>query len=214
MLETPKTTLGPDHDDTLLSMNNLGFCYHGLGQYEKCLALHEEAHRRRLAKHGEDHPDTVASLDNVATSLMELGAIPRGTPLIKKSAELHRKRMGTDHPDTWECLDQLSCPYQAVGETARAIQLGEEVLNSLAKLAANHPDTFQSMNNLASIYFGAGQFQRCLELHDRALDGRRAKLSAQSTEHTIVSMYNVATAHMAFQRAPIARCHCFRRRRS
>ena len=58
--------LGPDHPDTLWSMNNLAFGYQAAGKLDRALPLFEETLALRKAKLGPDHPDTLASMNNLA----------------------------------------------------------------------------------------------------------------------------------------------------
>ena len=55
-----KAKLGPDHPDTLKSMNNLAISYAGLGRHAEALKLNEETLALMKAKLGPDHPDTLA----------------------------------------------------------------------------------------------------------------------------------------------------------
>ncbi len=57
-----KAKLGPDHPDTLASMNNLANSYSDLGRHAEALKLREETLALRKAKLGPDHPDTLASM--------------------------------------------------------------------------------------------------------------------------------------------------------
>ncbi len=53
--------LGPDHPDTLSSMNNLAISYAALGRHAEALKLREETLALRKAKLGPDHPDTLGA---------------------------------------------------------------------------------------------------------------------------------------------------------
>ena len=65
--------LGPDHPDTLASMNNLANSYGDAGQNDRALKLHEETLALRKAKLGPDHPDTLTSMNNLAISYHAAG---------------------------------------------------------------------------------------------------------------------------------------------
>jgi serine/threonine protein kinase len=58
--------LGPDHPDTLASMNNLARAYQDAGQLDRALPLLEETLAKRKAKLGPDHPATLTSMNNLA----------------------------------------------------------------------------------------------------------------------------------------------------
>jgi tetratricopeptide (TPR) repeat protein len=64
--------LGPDHPDTLRSMNNLAVSYAALGRHADALKLREETLALRKAKLGPDHPDTLQSMFNLGLSHIEL----------------------------------------------------------------------------------------------------------------------------------------------
>ena len=64
-----KAKLGPDHPDTLRSMNNLANSYDALGRHADALKLREETLALLKAKLGPDHPDTLCSMNNLAMQL-------------------------------------------------------------------------------------------------------------------------------------------------
>ncbi len=54
--------LGPEHPDTLSSMDSLAYSYADTGRPAEALALREEALKLRKVKLGPDHPDTLDSM--------------------------------------------------------------------------------------------------------------------------------------------------------
>ena len=60
-LALQKAKLGPDHPDTLSSMNNLATSYPDAGQHDRAMKLYEETLALRRAKLGPDHPDTLGA---------------------------------------------------------------------------------------------------------------------------------------------------------
>jgi hypothetical protein len=61
-LALQKAKLGPDHPDTLASMNNLAHSYAALGRQADALKLREQTLALRKAKLGPDHPARIALL--------------------------------------------------------------------------------------------------------------------------------------------------------
>jgi hypothetical protein len=90
---------GPDHPDTLMSMNNLAVSYRDAGRHAEALKLHEETLPLRRAKLGRDHPDTLWSMNNLAVSHLE--AIRESRSIVTFC--LHR-RLGR-HNDDGACPD-------------------------------------------------------------------------------------------------------------
>src|SRR4051812_29934477 len=58
MLEKRKSKFGPDHPDTLVSMNNLASAYQAAGQVAKALPLLNETLQKATEKFGPEHPTT------------------------------------------------------------------------------------------------------------------------------------------------------------
>ena len=103
--------LGPDHPDTLTSMNNLAISYHDAGQIDRALKLHEETLALRKAKLGPDHPDTLTSMNNLAISYADAGQIDRALKLYEETLALRKAKLGPDHPDTLTSMHNLANGY-------------------------------------------------------------------------------------------------------
>ena len=78
---------GPDHRDTLKSMNNLATSYAALGRYAEALKLHEETLALRKATLGPDHPDTLTSMHNLANDYLHLGRARRGAQAPRRDPD-------------------------------------------------------------------------------------------------------------------------------
>ena len=65
--------LGPDHPDTLSSMNSLANSYADLGRNADALKLREETLALCKAKLGPDHRETLASMEGLADSYADVG---------------------------------------------------------------------------------------------------------------------------------------------
>jgi serine/threonine protein kinase/tetratricopeptide (TPR) repeat protein len=106
---------GPDHPDTLKSMNDLANSYTDLGRYAEALELHEETLALRKAKLGPDHPDTLKSMSNLADSHASFGrAVGRAFDAHKLREEtlvLQKARLGLYHPDTLKSMSDLAASY-------------------------------------------------------------------------------------------------------
>ena len=84
--------LGPDHPDTLTSMNNLANSYADLGRHAEALKLHEETLALQKAKLGPDHPDTLKSMNNLAISYSALGRHAEALKLREETLTLHESQ--------------------------------------------------------------------------------------------------------------------------
>ena len=61
--------LGPEHPNTLISMNNLGLVLERQGKYEEAESLNLRALEEREKILGPEHPDTLTSVSNLGRLL-------------------------------------------------------------------------------------------------------------------------------------------------
>src|SRR6185503_6130280 len=64
---TSAQVLGPEHPDTINSMNNLEVCLIYLGRYPEAEKLGRETLDLRRRVLGQEHPQTLNSMSNLAT---------------------------------------------------------------------------------------------------------------------------------------------------
>jgi serine/threonine protein kinase/tetratricopeptide (TPR) repeat protein len=184
--------LGPDHPDTLVSMNNLAGDYAALGRHADALQLHEETLALRRARLGPDHPDTLRSMSALASSWDALGRHADALQLHEETLARQKARLGPDHPDTLWSMSALACSFHALGRYDDAIKLHEETLAlRKARLGPDHPDTLRSMNNLANSYSAFGRHAHALQLREQTLALMKVKLGPDHPD-TLVSMNNLA----------------------
>ena len=187
--------LGPDHPDTLASINNLASAYQAAGKLDLALPLFEETLRLQKAKLGPNHPNTLTSMNSLALAYQAAGKLDLALPLFEETRALVKAKLGPNHPNTLTSMNNLALAYQAAGKLDLALPLFEETLRlQKAKLGPDHPNTLTSMNNLASAYQAAGKLDLALPLFEETLKFRKAKLGPEHPE-TLVSMNNLATAY-------------------
>jgi serine/threonine protein kinase len=124
-LDLRKAKLGPDHPDTLSSMNNLAASYADLGRQREALTLCEETLKLMKAKLGPDHPDTLTSMNNLALSYAALGRHQEALTLREETLKLMKAKLGPDHPDTLSSMNNLAASYAALGRHQEALTLCE-----------------------------------------------------------------------------------------
>jgi eukaryotic-like serine/threonine-protein kinase len=184
--------LGPDHPDTLRSMNNLAISYDRLHRFADALKLREETLALRKAKLGPEHPDTLTSMHNLGISYSEFGRHAEALKLNEETLALRKAKLGVDHPDTLRSMHQLAFTYYDLGRHLDALKLNEETLAlRKAKLGVDHPDTLASMTNLTASYSLVGRYADALKLSEETLALRIAKLGPHH-HYTLDSMYNIA----------------------
>ncbi len=188
-------TLGPEHHDTLKSLNNLAFAYQDAGRTTDAIPLHERVVAISRAKWGPEHPDTLKSLTNLALAYGRNGQYAEAIPLFETVFSVREAILGFEHPDTLNALNNLVVAYYSVGRVTEAIPLQEQVLKHFrATLGPNHPKTLLALNNLASTYLEVGRSEQAIPLFTEALQLRRVEPGPDHPD-TLTSMNNLAAAY-------------------
>jgi tetratricopeptide (TPR) repeat protein len=194
-LRTFETQLGPDHPDTLSSMNNLASAYQDAGQLDKAVSLFEQTLERRKAKLGPDDPDTLNSMNDLARAYRDAGQLDRALPLHEQDLARSKVRLEPDDPHILTCMTNLAEAYREAGQLDKAVALHEQTLEKVkAKLGPDHSRTLISMNNLALAYRAAGQLDKAVALHEQELEKSKAKYGPDHPG-TLTSMDNLAGAY-------------------
>ena len=146
--------LGPDHPDTLTSMNDLAIGLPGRRQARAGGAAvrgdaraHEEVEARsRPPRHSH-------SMNNLASAYQAAGKLDRALPLYRGDAALRKSKLGPDHPDTLKSMNNLAAGYRRAKRLDRSILLFEECLKlRRVKSGEDHPDTMLVKANLGVNY--------------------------------------------------------------
>ena len=203
--------LGPDHPDTLQSMNDLAEGYNEAGKLDLALPLWEETLKLRKAKLGLDHPDTLHSMNNHAGGYCAAGKLDLALPLWEETLKLRKAKLGPDHPDTLISMNNLAMGYNEAGKLDLALPLWVETLKlRRAKLGPDHPDTLASINNLAFAYWSARQLDKSVPLFEETLRLLEKKLGRQHRDTQII-VANLGVNYKDAGRLQ-ERCRCSKRR--
>ncbi|OJJ65820.1 hypothetical protein ASPBRDRAFT_60234 [Aspergillus brasiliensis CBS 101740] len=150
VLQLHKRVLGPEHLDTLSSMNNLAWIYGHQGRWKEAQELQvqvSQLHKRVL---GPEHPDTLSSMNNVASIYGNQGRWKEAEDLQVQVLELRGRVLGPEHPDTLISMNNLSFTWKRQGRFKIAFAFMKqcaEIRRSL--LGPDHPDTISSLTTLS-----------------------------------------------------------------
>jgi tetratricopeptide (TPR) repeat protein len=196
-LSLRRTVRGPDHPETLSTMNNLALAYQDAGRLADSLTLLKDTLERSKAKLGLDDPFTLIALNNLASAYWDAGRLAEALPLLEEALKRRQAKFGPDHPETLVSMNNASIVYWEVGRLADALPLLEEAWKQRrTKLGPDHPDTLISMDNLALMYEAAGRLSDALPLFEQALERFKSKLGPVHPD-TLLSMNNLARAYLA-----------------
>jgi non-specific serine/threonine protein kinase/serine/threonine-protein kinase len=189
------THLGPDHAETLTSMDQLANCCDDRGQYATALKLRQDVLALRTAKLGPEHADTLLSMVALAASHQALGQHPEALKLRETAVPLLQAKLGPEHLQTLASMHNLANSYYFFGRYPEALKLYKEaVALRKRRLGPDDIDTLMSMNNLAATYAALGQGPEARDLYEETLALRKAKLGL-THPHTLLSMNNLANCY-------------------
>ena len=184
-----KVKLGPEHPDTLISMNNLAAAYRNAGKLDLAVPLFEETLKMTKAKLGPEHPRTLISMINLASGYQASGKLDLALPLYVEALRVQKVKLGPEHPDTMVSMHNLAIAYREHGEPNMAIPLLEETLKrKKAKSGPDHPDTLASMDSLEVAYLESGKLdlaasllRECLTTREKTQPDEWTTFCAKST---------------------------------
>jgi tetratricopeptide (TPR) repeat protein len=196
--------LGPDHPDTLASVNNLAIACQEVGRKAEAVRLHERALAGRVRALGPEHPDTLASRNNLAIACQEVGRKAEAVRLHERALAGRERVLGPDHPDTLASRNNLATAYQQMGWAAEAISSFRRALAGRELvLGPDHPDTLATRNGLAAVSQEVGWAAEAIALFEQTLAGR-VRVLGPGHPDTLASRNNLGHAYQEVGRVPEA----------
>jgi serine/threonine-protein kinase len=128
VFNSKKARLGPDHADTLASMNQLGVVYWQLRQLDKAVPLFEKLLKIREKKLGRDHLDTLHSVANLGVNYKDVGKLKEAIELLEEAHRAAQKNRQL----AW-VINPLVEAYDRAGENAKLADLLLKVLPGARK---------------------------------------------------------------------------------
>jgi tetratricopeptide (TPR) repeat protein len=174
-LETRQRLLGPEHPDSLHTMNQHAMILQTRGKYEEAEEVYKHvlATRRRLL--GTEHNEILTSMNNLASVYSDIGQLEKSEELNAEVIKLSKKVLGPEHSHTLVPMNNQVCLYIRQGRFEDAVQLGREVAEKRNKLfGPQHRRTVMSKGNLAEALTKLGKLDEAevltVEVLERARD--------------------------------------------
>lgn len=125
-----RASRGPNHPDTLASMQRLATTYAGerLDRHREAIAILKTVVEENTRWFGPDHATTLSSLSNLADVYRLTGSWDRAIQLATKVLEKRTELLGPTHSNTVVAMHQLAMIYLDAGLLAESLTLHEKVL--------------------------------------------------------------------------------------
>ncbi len=169
-LEIRTKTRGPEHPDTIETINLIGFLYQVTDKLDLAEAQFVKALTLRTKVLGPNHPDTADSEVYLAGLYMHLGRYAEAEKLALHASRYEQEKVTARHPTPGEALGLLGSIYSLMGDIE---QSEKYYLQSLAlkrkELGADHSEVSHSLSALGHIYKGKGATKQAIEYFKRSL---------------------------------------------
>ena len=191
-LEADERLLGPEHPNTLSSINNLALLLKSKGDNSEAEPLYRRALEATKRVLGPEHRDTLCSLNNLAALLESKGEYEEAEPLHRRALEARERVFGPEHPDTLCSLNNLAALLESKGEYEEAEPLYRRTWEVYERvLGPKHPDALKSVNNLAGLLKSKGEYEEAEPLYRRAWEAYERVLGPEHPD-TLTSLNNLA----------------------
>jgi eukaryotic-like serine/threonine-protein kinase len=176
-LDIQRRVLGPEHPDTLSSMNNMANVLSAEGRYPEAEKLQRETLDIRRRVLGPEHPQTLQSLYNLANVLEHKGQYAEAEKLYRQTLDVQRRLLGPEDPETLGTMMNLGNILVDQGHYPEAEKLYQETLVLERRvLGPEDPETLKLMNNLGNVFSAEGRYPEAEKIYRETLDIRRRVL--------------------------------------
>ncbi|MEN3336239.1 MAG: hypothetical protein V7641_5604 [Blastocatellia bacterium] len=165
-----EATLGPNHPDVAIRLNNLGGVLRAQGDLSGAKALFERAIAIGEAALGPNHPTVAIRLNNLGNVLQDQGDLTGAKALYERAVAIDEAVLSPNHPDVAIDINNLGNVLRAQGDLSgakalyeRAIAIGETAFG------LNHPQVALYANNLGGVLRAQGDLSGAKALFERAL---------------------------------------------
>lgn len=150
--------LGPEHDQTLVTMWHLGVACDGSGQADMAVPLLEDALEKHTRLLGENADRTLLVLNDLALALIHAGKVKQSLPLLTRSVDVLHRQLGADHQETLIATFNLGIAYIGAGQFNDGVDVYQKLLETYTRLhGVEHPKTLEAGGALMEAYRLAGR---------------------------------------------------------
>jgi hypothetical protein len=121
--------LGPEHPDTLSSINNLAATLFNMGDFQAARGLQENAVDVCTRVLGPEHPITLSSIHNLANTLASMGDFQAARGLQENVVDQHTRVLVPEHPVTLMSINNLAITMSSMGDLRAARGLQEKAVD-------------------------------------------------------------------------------------
>ncbi|TVQ33079.1 MAG: serine/threonine protein kinase [Phycisphaeraceae bacterium] len=191
-LETRRRELGEDHNDTLVSQNNLGLMLARQGRVDEAEAIYRETIERRRRAFGEEHPEALTTMVGLGNLLRTQARYEEAEALFLAALDASRRTLGDEDLATLVAINNLGYLRIDQGRLSEAEPLWREAYETGRRvLGAEHPDVIVWTNNMGGIVQAQGRHADSERYFREAYEANR-RLRGERHPQTLAALRNVA----------------------
>jgi tetratricopeptide (TPR) repeat protein len=191
-LRDRRRIFGPDDPITLTSLDAVARDLRDLGHYQESLDTARKVVEGFAARRGPENLDWLNARKSFAAALRKAGYHWDALQESEEVVQRYRDYLGLDHTYTLRAAANLINDRRAVGELARAEELGREALDRCQAVGSPTDLAYAALVSLASVLRAAGEPEEALRYDRQARDGL---VDAYGDEHpfTLEATINYAS---------------------
>jgi len=166
--------LGPEHPDTLISMNDLANVYRDEGQYAQAEVLYSQTLEKRRRVLGPEHPDTLEVLADLASLYQRQGKYAFAETHAVQALAGRRHSLGSEQTATMAAAADLALAYLSRGKFDESEPLAREAVKFDRK---KQPDSWQRFRAESLLGASLAGQKKYAEAEPPLLEGYRGMLA-------------------------------------
>ena len=186
-LQIRRKLLGPQHPDTLASVNDLGEAIWRQARYPEAERLVHEALEGRQRALGPNHPATLASMNNLGLLLIDEGRYVEAEKLFRQLLDTQRRTVGPADDATLNAEVALANVLSSLGHYSEAEKLYQDAGDGWRRMfGIEHPSTLRAYADLAICLDEDGRYPEAEKLHREMIEIKNRVLGPEHP-HTLLS---------------------------
>jgi Tfp pilus assembly protein PilF len=187
-------TLGPDHGDTLKSINNVGVALLGQGKLEEAETMLCQAMEGQMKTFGPEHAETLICINNVGDSLHDQRKFDEAETMFRQAMKGRMKTLGPKHADTLRSINSVGRALLGQEKFEEAETMYRQAMEDRIKiLGPEHAGTLVIINNVGAALFDQGKLEEAETMLCQAMKGRMKTVGPEHAE-TLICINNMGVA--------------------
>jgi serine/threonine protein kinase/tetratricopeptide (TPR) repeat protein len=194
-----QTHLGPDHPDTLRSMDSLANACQWSGRHQRSIALRQRILENSTAKFGPDAANTLGFVRLLAEAYEFGGQSDMSERLLKQLLEKQSTILGPTHADTLNTMSALALLYRATNQLTESIALYEKIVALRKATFGPEQYSIAEMIGFAAVCQRAGKLEQADRLLRETLEHERKEKDSLAHRNRMANILGYLAANLLFQ---------------